>query len=356
MEQKSHTALIIEDNELNSEILQEILSEDYNVYTAENGLEGMKVLREHRTEINVILLDIQMPVMNGYEVLKAVSEDPQLNEIPIVVTTGNEESEEELKCLKMGASDFIRKPYNPTLVLLRLGIIIHLSESTKANMQKTQFINNISHEIRTPLNAIMGFSQLLGMPGDVIDDADREKYVEVITNNTKMLLWMIEDALILADSDNKMLNIVKDNTSIKTACKEAVATIESCCPPEVELNFTSDVGDDFLVNTDGNRVQQILIKLLSNACKWTSEGSINLHCSKDEKADVVTISVSDSGPGVPSSKADYIFERFTKLDAFKPGNGLGLCIARQLSAMLGGKVYLDTEYKPGARFVLELPL
>lgn len=123
---KKNTVLIIEDNEINCEILQEILQDDYYLYTASNGKEGMELLQEHKSEIDLVLLDIQMPIMNGYEVLDAVSKDKELSQIPVVVTTGNDDLEEEERCLNLKATEFIKKPYNPKVVRLRVEGLIRL--------------------------------------------------------------------------------------------------------------------------------------------------------------------------------------------------------------------------------------
>lgn len=130
MIQKKHSVLVIEDNEINREILYEILQDDYVVLCANDGKEGMKLLQTHHTKIDIVLLDIQMPVMNGYEVIEAVRHDPQLEQLPIVVMTGMDELDEEERCLKLGANDFVKKPYNPSVVKLRLESIIRLREST----------------------------------------------------------------------------------------------------------------------------------------------------------------------------------------------------------------------------------
>ncbi|MCQ2250431.1 MAG: hybrid sensor histidine kinase/response regulator [Bacteroidales bacterium] len=354
VQEKKHTVLVIEDNALNREILTDILQDKYSVLLAENGLQGLEMLREHCSEIDVVLLDIQMPVMNGYQVLEAVSKDVLLREIPIVVTTGSKDTGEELNCLQLGAKDFISKPYNPVLVTLRVGNIIHLRESTIANIQKTKFIQNMNHEVRTPMNAIMGFCQLLET--NAVGDADRKKYLNYIISNSKMLLWMIDNMLCLSEFDNNMIHIYKSDVNINLVCRNALATTEFSYPDGVKVYYTTDVPDDFQITTDGNRVQMILVNFLTNACKNTSKGEIHLNCSVTEKVGLVCLSVTDTGSGVPPEKAEYIFERFTKLNAFKQGNGLGLSITRNIANAIGGTVFLDTKYTNGARFVLEIPL
>ncbi len=356
VQEKKHTVLVVEDNPLNREILFDILHEQYTVLLAENGLQGLEILKEHCSEIDVVLLDIQMPVMNGYQVLEAVGNDQLLKEIPIVVTTGSKDVGEELHCLQLGAKDFISKPYNPVLVNLRVGNIIHLRESTIANIQKTKFIQNMNHEVRTPMNAIMGFCQLLASNNVNLDEAERNKYLNYIISNSKMLLWMIDNMLCLSEFDNNMIHIYQSSVNLNMVCRSALTTTEFSHPDGVEMVFTSDVPDDFQITTDGNRVQMILVNFLTNACKNTAKGQIHLHCSVTEKVGLVCLSVSDTGSGVPPEKAEYIFERFTKLNAFKQGNGLGLSITRNIANAIGGHVYLDTSYTGGARFVLEIPL
>ncbi len=125
---KQHTVLIVEDNEINREILGEILSDDYNLYFAENGQVGLDLLREHQSEIDIVLLDLEMPVMNGYEVLAEVYKDPQLQSIPIVVITANENVDEEERCLMLHATEFLHKPYVPSIVRLRIEVLLRLRD------------------------------------------------------------------------------------------------------------------------------------------------------------------------------------------------------------------------------------
>lgn len=128
MAYKKHSVLVIEDNEINRDLLDEILSEEYNLFFAENGKVGLDLMKEHRSVIDIVLLDLEMPVMNGYEVLEEVSKDPQLQSIPIVVISANEDADEEVRCLKLHATEFLHKPYVPSLVHLRVEGLLRLRD------------------------------------------------------------------------------------------------------------------------------------------------------------------------------------------------------------------------------------
>lgn len=152
---KKHTVLIVEDNDINRDILQSILQSDYHLLTATNGLQGLNLLRERVQHIDIVLLDLEMPVMSGYEVLEAVREDTKLQHIPIIVTTGNEGLDEEERCLKLHATDFIKKPYNPHIVRLRIESLIRMREFAAT-------LTDVERDKRTGVytrNAFMHYAQ-----------------------------------------------------------------------------------------------------------------------------------------------------------------------------------------------------
>lgn len=159
------TVLTIEDNELNREILKDILDEDYIVLQAENGEVGLAVLQEHLSDISVVLLDVNMPVMNGYEFMEIVKKDPLLCEIPIIVATGSDSNDEEKKCLALGATDYVIKPYDPSIILSRIANIIRLKESV-ATMSVLQF------DDRTGLYTLQAFNHYAKLVIDRNPDTD----------------------------------------------------------------------------------------------------------------------------------------------------------------------------------------
>lgn len=220
-----------------------------------------------------------------------------------------------------------------------------------SNSIKTQFLQNMSHEIRTPLNAIVGFAQLLGLPDGINTEEEKTQYNDYIRNNSNMLQMLIDDILDLADVENGNYRIDMNDASVNEICNSSIKSVEYRTPDGVRMYFTSEVDNDYKIFTDARRVQQVLINYLSNSCKHTERGEIHLHCSKTENPGHITFSVTDTGTGVPADMAENIFERFTKLNAFKQGTGLGLNICRTVAEKLGGVVKLDTSYTDGARFV-----
>ncbi|MCQ2147610.1 MAG: HAMP domain-containing histidine kinase [Bacteroidales bacterium] len=226
-----------------------------------------------------------------------------------------------------------------------------LEDNIAANKAKTMFLQNMSHEIRTPLNAMFGFAQLLGLPDGSWTEEEKKQYNAYIFNSYNMLDMLIGDIIDIADSEHGNYRINISGVPVNEICRNAMMSIEYRVPFGVNLYYTSDVSDDHIVESDGRRIQQVLINYLTNACKHTQQGEIHVHCSTSENPGKLTFSVTDTGEGVPADKADIIFNRFTKLNNFIQGSGLGLNICRMVASKLGGEVYLDKNYTNGARFV-----
>jgi signal transduction histidine kinase len=226
-----------------------------------------------------------------------------------------------------------------------------------ADAAKTRFIQNMSHEVRTPLNAIVGFSQLLSLPDGSFPEEDKQEFSEHIVNNTKMLTMLLDDILNTAAMDGGNYRIVYEEAELHHICQEALSSTEHRLQPGVNMYYAPEDPAPFHFTTDPRRVQQILINLLTNSCKHTSQGEIKLVSSVKENAGYVTFTVTDTGTGIPAQEAERIFERFTKLNDFVQGSGLGLSICRDIANRLDAKVYLDTSYSgDGARFKFLVPL
>ena len=224
-----------------------------------------------------------------------------------------------------------------------------------ANAAKTRFVQNMSHEVRTPLNAIVGFSQLLSLPDGSFAPEEKEEFSNHIVNNTKMLTMLLDDILNTTAMDSGNYRITFEDGEAGFICQSAISSAEHRLQPGVTMTYVPQFEGQHLFRTDPRRVQQILINLLTNSCKHTTKGEIKLGCSLKENPGEVTFWVTDTGPGIPPDQAEAIFNRFTKLNDFVQGTGLGLSICRDIAGKMNGRVYLDTSYTGGARFVLVLP-
>lgn len=225
-----------------------------------------------------------------------------------------------------------------------------------ADAAKTRFVQNMSHEVRTPLNAIVGFSQLLSLPDGSFPEEEKEEFAGHIVNNTKMLTMLLDDILNASAMDSGNYSITYEEGEKNFMAEAAISSAEHRLQPGVKLYYDPEDSAPFTFTTDPRRVQQILINLITNACKHTTEGEIRVSSSLAEHPGYVSYSVTDTGPGIPPEQAEAIFERFKKLNEFVQGTGLGLSICRDIASRMGAKVYLDTSYTGGARFVFQIPI
>lgn len=221
-----------------------------------------------------------------------------------------------------------------------------------AGEQKTAFLANMSHEIRTPLNAIVGFAGLLSNASE----SERNSYVEIIKGNTNMLLQLVNDILDMSKIEAGTLEFIYSDTDVNQIMRELEGIfrlrLEEADSP-VRIVFEPCLPVCF-IHTEKNRVSQILSNFLSNAFKYTKEGSITLGYKVRE--DDIYFYVQDTGAGIPAGKVDKVFERFMKLDAKKQGTGLGLSISRAIIKKLGGEIGVFSEYGKGSTFWFTLPV
>lgn len=221
-----------------------------------------------------------------------------------------------------------------------------------AGEQKTAFLANMSHEIRTPLNAIVGFAGLLSNASE----SERNSYVEIIKGNTNMLLQLVNDILDMSKIEAGTLEFIYSDTDVNQIMRELEGIfrlrLEEADSP-VRIVFEPCLPVCF-IHTEKNRVSQVLSNFLSNAFKYTKEGSITLGYKVRE--DDIYFYVQNTGAGIPAGKVDKVFERFMKLDAKKQGTGLGLSISRTIIKKLGGEIGVFSEYGKGSTFWFTLPV
>lgn len=225
-------------------------------------------------------------------------------------------------------------------------------KAEESNRLKTAFLANMSHEIRTPLNAIVGFSTVI--TDSDLEPEERETFAGIIRTNSDLLLNLINDILDISRLESGRTKFVVEPCDLVELCQNTLTTAQFARPSNLNYIFDSDLAE-CTVDIDMQRVQQVLINLLSNAGKFTTEGSITLSLHKDEARKEVRIMVSDTGMGIPEEKQSKIFERFEKLNEYSQGTGLGLSICKLIVENFNGKIWVDRDYKRGARFIFTIP-
>ena len=233
-------------------------------------------------------------------------------------------------------------------------LVVAREKAEESDMLKSAFLANMSHEIRTPLNAIVGFSSL--MQSAELSQEERAEYCAIVVSNSEMLLTLLNDILDISSLECGKIRFNYASEDIVQICQHVMMTTAHTRQRGVEGRFACPVGS-FMLTTDAHRLSQILINLLTNAGKFTSEGSITLGVEIDEERGEVLFSVADTGPGIPPDKQDLVFNRFEKLDGNKKkGTGLGLAICRQIAMIVGGRIWVDSAYTGGTRFVFAHPI
>ena len=217
---------------------------------------------------------------------------------------------------------------------------------------KSAFLANMSHEIRTPLNAIVGFSDVLASGGTSVDE--QQGYVDIIKTNSDLLLRLINDILDVSRLEADRVTFTIEKCDVVPLCQQVLASVSQARKSENEFIFECD-RESVDLRTDTQRLQQVIINLLSNADKFTRNGKITLKLEVDDEKRVATFSVSDTGTGIPLEKQKQVFERFEKLNEYVQGTGLGLSICKLTVDKWGGEIWVDSGYTDGARFVFTHP-
>ena len=223
----------------------------------------------------------------------------------------------------------------------------------KASRIKSSFIQHITHEIRTPLNSIVGFSSLIAAGG--VSEEENREYAAQIESSNAYLLDLVNNVVDIADMDSLTEDMPKRSFDVDTCCKECVSEILPSVKEGVELQYVPSLAPVMMLAVYP-WVKRVLLALLANAGKFTETGIIRLSYTEDKQKRLVRFIVEDTGPGIDAQYKESIFERFVKVDNFTPGTGLGLAVARQIMDIVDGKIYLDTTYLNGARFVVEWPV
>jgi signal transduction histidine kinase len=368
--------LIVDDDPVICSLMRATLENDgFSVIEAADGVEGCRMYQEHRPDL--LLVDVVMPRMDGYELCRELRSNPQSAYVPIVVVTSLDDLPSIARAYDAGATDFVPKPLNWLVLNHRVRYILRASRALDelrrnqqrliaakdaaeaANRAKSEFLANMSHELRTPLNAIIGFS---GLMSDRVFGPLSDKYGEyanLIGDSGRHLLAIINDILDLAKADANRLVVANEAIDIGQVVELSSHIVrEMARKAEIDFAVEIEAGLPSLV-ADPAKLTQILINLLSNAVKFTPPGGrVRLKIARDPRGGI-SFRVEDTGIGMTPEQLPIALTPFGQIDSGLDrkydGVGLGLPLTKRLVELHGGTIEIVSVPDKGTAVSVHMP-
>jgi signal transduction histidine kinase len=357
------SVLIVDDEPWSIESLADILASDYKILSASKG--STAIAMAARKKPDLILLDVMMRGMDGYEVCKRLQEEPQTSLIPVMFITRLGDATAEVRGLNVGAVDFITKPINPTAVRARVNNQIRLKQAHAKLWQqeldlRDVFLSRVSHELRSPIAAIQSFNSIIadGVAGPTTRAQDT--YLKIIQRNIQQLRAMVDDLLQVAQGRTGKLEIKLEPVSISEALLDALHTVQNAAAAKGIALIADPANHQTTVYADPTRLRQILIILLDNAIKFTPPGGeVRMQSAMFEPVpNFLQVGIVDSGCGISPAMTSRIFEYLSQVPTLgeegRKGLGLGLYIAQDLVNRHGGQLWVESQLREGSKFFFTL--
>jgi len=373
--------LIVEDENDCAELLSyHLQKDDYQTMIARNGKEAIEAVQ--RQTPDAVLLDVMMPELNGWEVCRIIRESAKGKSLPIIMLSALSDEEARLKGLNLGADDYLAKPYSMKEMLLKIRKHIDQQQTIKQLKAREQeqgtTMRTMVHELKNSLNVIGGFSSI------ALRKDDSNKYLKSINTAAFHAERLLNDAPRLSRLETRGESLPVKKADIGPLISEAADVIHDAEKTKVAhqqvnaVTLISEIAEttrvlikkkpisvevttpvmDVMISTDNVRLRQILINLVSNAVKFTEEGTISITLSVIGSR--MEIAVSDTGIGIKEEDLHKLFIAYGRIEDAKTkkygGTGLGLTISRNLAELLGGSISVTSIYGKGTTFVVSLPM
>lgn len=356
------TVLVVDDIPENVELLEAYLvPEKYNVVTAYNGIEALEKVKE--TPPDIVLLDIMMPQMDGFEVCYALKNDAKTQFVPVVMVTALKERDDKIKGIEAGADDFLTKPIDKVELLTRIRSLIrvkNLHDDLERSYVALQDLQNtkerltqmIIHDLKNPLTGVKANIEIVGME----DLGETRECLDAAQRSCDILFNMIQDLLDISKMEEGKLTLTLETLPLEEIVRPAVREVEVPANAEdktVEIDLPADIPR---FQADRNLIYRTLSNLLVNAIKHTGRGGAITVRAREEN-ERLRIEVIDTGHGIPEDYKEKIFEKFAQIESRqRTGTGLGLTFCKMAVESHGGHIWVESEEGKGSTFIFTIPL
>jgi len=359
--EKQFLILIVDDVEENVQLLGNILQEqNFDVSFASNGKYALEVLETETPDL--IMLDIMMPYMDGFEICKKIKENPRNKDIPIIFLTAKTQKEDIIKGFDMGAVDYVTKPFELSELLARVNTHLSLKlakdELKESNLTKSKFFSIITNDIKDILLGIRSFSSFMLQEINLNDYGNVTKYAKILNNDASKLYEFTENIIEWVNIQTNNFESSNKKIKIKELVNEVLKSFSKYIVFK-KLTIEEYVDEKLIIDTDLKAVSTILNKLLNNSIKYSyPNGKITIKAFDKEKH--FEISIIDDGVGIEQTVANKIF----RLDTPYPkttgtnnegGTGLGLIICKSLVEKIEGKIWLESKRHKGTTVYFTIP-
>ncbi len=343
--------LIVDDARMNVKLLKKVLQDEYLIETAASGEEALQIIPEFRPDL--ILLDIMMPGIDGYEVCRRVRKEPQYRFTKIILVSAKSLVDDRLQGYEAGADDYITKPFDRKELEAKVRVFSQLKHEEELNQLKGDLLLLFSHETKTPLSVIIGLSEILQKTYNLGDDPDR--HLKTISNKANQLLEFINKTSLIC-SLKSGIKLSKLFGSVTTHLKSATMMLEDTAAQK-SVSFKLDILDDMSLFADWGIFDKALGFLLENALKFSPEGqTVTVKTEQTEERCVIRI--MDQGEGIKKDWINNIFDEFAVQNIMhhQKGQGLSLAISRYIMELHNGTIGVESTPGNGATFILSLPI
>lgn len=351
--------LIVDDERLHIRMLSDLLQERFQVKVAMNGRQAIeRALSDPQPDL--IILDIHMPDMDGFQVLAALKAEPRTREIPVIFLTAMDAEEDEARGLALGAVDYIRKPISPSIVLARTRTHLALKQSLEAqkelNRVKNRFLGIAAHDLRNPLISIRGMSELMVMMP--LPEEKKAKFIQTIHKVSNQMLQLVDDLLDVSVIESGRFDLRLEQCNLSGLAAERAELVADRAESK-GIRLVAELAGVADTLLDADRVGQVIDNLLTNAIKFSESGTTILLVVR-EAGSRVEVLVTDQGPGIPEDEVGNLFGVFKKLSIQPTGDerstGLGLSIVKKIVEAHNGGIRVDSEVGKGTTFTVGFPV